>query len=296
MAITSMTGFGRSEGVIGPRRWVWELKSVNGRGLDVKARTPTGFDALDAPIREAIAAHFKRGSIQASLTLTRDAGQAAAPRIDVTLVRHLIEAGRPFVTEGLAQAPSWEGLLSVRGVLINDDQAEDTPDSKLALDAALKDGLVMAVAALAGAREQEGKALERVLNDLLARIESATQQARAIAAAGPQAALDRIRARLSALLQDVQLDPQRLAQEAALIAARADVAEELERLSAHAQEARTLLASPEPAGRRLDFLGQELMREANTLSAKSADLALTRLALDLKTAVDQFKEQCANVE
>jgi uncharacterized protein (TIGR00255 family) len=296
MTISSMTGFARTEGQFGARNWVWELKSVNGRGLDVKTRTPAGFEALELVVRETMAARFKRGSVQVNLTLSRDAASAGPLRIDLAMVQALIEAGKPFIAQGLVQAPTWDGLLQVRGVIGGEEVIEETPEARAAFDAALRVGLIDAADRLAQARAQEGRALEKVLFELIGRIEILTGQARDHAATGPIAALERLRTRLAALGGDIQLDPQRLAQEAALIAARADVAEELERLTAHAAEARSLIASTEAAGRRLDFLGQELTREANTLSAKSADLALTRVALDLKTAVDQLKEQCANVE
>lgn len=291
-----MTGFARTEGQFGARNWVWELKSVNGRGLDVKTRTAPGFEAFEPIVREAMAARFKRGSVQVNLTITRDAAAAGALRIDLAMVQALIDAGKPFVAQGHVQPPTWDGLLLVRGVMGGEETGEDTPQTRAALEAVLKAGLIDAADRLALARAQEGRALEKVLLDLIARIETLTAQARENAATGPLAAQERLRARLAALSPDVQIDPQRFAQEAALIAARADVAEELERLAAHAAEARELIANAEAAGRRLDFLGQELTREANTLSAKSADLTLTRVALDLKTAVDQLKEQCANVE
>jgi uncharacterized protein (TIGR00255 family) len=186
--------------------------------------------------------------------------------------------------------------LAVRGVVVSEDADDMSDEARAALEAALLAGFEGALDALARARAQEGRALAGVLTELADRMDALIVRARASAAAAPAAALERIRSRLSGLAPDVQLDPQRLAQEAALAAARADVQEELERLAAHAGELRALLSMPEPAGRRLDFLGQELTREANTLCSKSADLELTRIGLDLKTVVDQIKEQAANVE
>lgn len=295
-----MTGFGRVEGALpaelGGQSWVWEAKSVNGRGLDLKLKLPPGFDAIEQPARALASQRFKRGSVQAALSLAREADAAPPVRVDVALVEKLIEAGAPYVKAGRVKKPTWDGLLGLRGVLVCDDIAELSDESRAQLEAALLAGLDEAFAKLALARANEGRMLAAVLGDLTDRTEALIARARATAAAAPAAALERIKARLLGLAPDVQLDPQRVAQEAALAAMRADVQEELERLSAHAGELRALLSKPEPAGRRLDFLGQELTREANTLCSKSADLELTRIGLDLKAVVDQVKEQAANVE
>ncbi len=296
MSISGMTGFARTEGEHASQRWIWELKSVNGRGLDLKLRLPPGFDALEQPARALAARRFKRGSLQASLTLAREAGQAAPVRVDTALVEKLIEAGAPYVKAGRVKRPRWDGLLSIRGVVLSEDSAEMDEAARTALEAALLVGLETALDQLAAARRIEGRMLGSALTVLADRLHGGINAARASAANAPAAALERIRQRLAALAPDVQLDPQRLAQEAALAASKADVEEELERLAAHAGELRALIASPEPAGRKLDFLGQELTREANTLCSKSADLELTRIGLDLKAAVDQIKEQAANVE
>jgi uncharacterized protein (TIGR00255 family) len=185
--------------------------------------------------------------------------------------------------------------LQVRGVLQFDEVADDEA-SRATLDATLREGLGVAFDALAAARAQEGRVLADVLEALVNRVETLTADARASAAAAPASLAARLQDRLAALTPDVVLDPARLAQEAALLAAKADVREELERLQAHAGEARSLIRGGEPAGRRLDFLAQEFNREANTLCSKASDLALTRIGLDLKTAIDQLREQCANVE
>ena len=295
MSISGMTGFARAEGEEAGVRWVWEAKSVNGRALDLKCRLPTGMDALEPIAREAAGKRFKRGSIQAGLSLSREAGAAAVVRVDTALVEKLIQAGAPFVNSGVVAPATWDGLLALRGVLTT-DEAEEDEDARTALLAALAKGLDAALDGLGEARRAEGRMLAGVLSAVIDRIDALVSQARASAAAAPAAALDRIRQRLAALSSEIQADPMRLAQEAALAAARADVTEELERLSAHAAEVRALLAKPEPAGRRLDFLSQELTREANTLCSKSADLELPRIGLDLKAAVDQLKEQAANVE
>ncbi len=296
MSISGMTGFARTEGEHGAQRWIWELKSVNGRGLDLKLRLPPGFDGLELAARALAGQRFKRGSVQASLTLARELGQAPPVRIDTALVEKLIEAGVPYVKAGKVKRPSWDGVLALRGVVLNEDTAELDEAARAALEAALLDGLETALNTLAEARRAEGRMLAGVLGEATDRIDALIARARVSTLAAPGAALERIRQRLAALAPEVQLDPQRLAQEAALAASRADVQEELERLAAYAGELRALLTSPEPAGRKLDFLGQELTREANTLCSKSPDLELTRIGLDLKAVVDQIKEQAANVE
>lgn len=295
MTISGMTGFARAEGEHAGQRWIWEVRSVNGRALDLKLRTPSGFDALEPPARAAAAQRFKRGSLQASLSLARDPAAAPPLKIDVELVNRLLEAGAPFVSAKRVRKPSWEGMLSVRGVLQMED-AEFDADARADLEAALSAGFEQALDQLSRARQAEGRVLAGILTEAADRLDALIAVARGSAATAPQAALDRIRQRLEQLAPDIKMDPQRLAQEAALAAMRADVQEELERLTAHAKELRSLITKPEPAGRRLDFLSQELSREANTLCSKSADIELTRIGLDLKAVVDQIKEQAANVE
>ncbi|GIK49532.1 MAG: hypothetical protein BroJett013_22290 [Alphaproteobacteria bacterium] len=296
MTISGMTGFGRAEGQHAGQRWLWELKSVNGRSLDLKLRLPPGFDALEPQARAAGGARFKRGSLQATLALARDPAAAPPVKIDFALVDRLIQAGDFLVLEGKVGKPRWDGLLAVRGVVQTEDAAVMSEDERAALDAALLAGFSLALDRLAEARQAEGRTLAAIFSDAADRMDALIAAARVSAAAAPAAALERIRQRLDALAPEVKLDPARLAQEAAIAATRADVQEELERLAAHAIELRALITKPEPAGRRLDFLSQELTREANTLCSKSADLDLTRIGLDLKTVVDQIKEQAANVE
>lgn len=291
-----MTGFARAEGAFAAMRWIWELKSVNGRGLDVKLRLPPGFDALEQPARAAASQRFKRGSLQCSLSLTRDAAEAAPVRVDLALAEKLIAAGEPFVAAKRVRQPSWDGILALRGVVVSEDAAEMSETDRAALEGALLSDFQKALDLLAEARAAEGRMLAVTFADLATRLDTLVTHARSSAAAAPAAALERIRQRLETLTPEFKIDPTRLAQEAAIAATRADVQEELERLAAHAVELRTLLTKPEPAGRRLDFLSQELTREANTLCSKSADLELTRIGLDMKTVVDQIKEQAANVE
>jgi uncharacterized protein (TIGR00255 family) len=296
MALSGMTGFARAEGVAGGRRWVWETRSVNGRGLDVKVRLPAGFEALEPLVREGAAKRFRRGSLQASLSVARDAEVGASARIDMAFVDRLLDAAAEHLRDGRIERPRLDGLLLVRGVLVSEDAIEDAPQARAELDAALNEGLGAALDGLVAARAQEGRSLTTTFEGLIGTIEAGAAAARSTAAAAPAALAQRIRDRVAALAPGVQTDPARLAQEAALLAQKADVQEELERLTAHAAEARTLIAGADQAGRRLEFLAQELNREANTLCSKSSDLALTRIGLDLKTAIDQFREQAANAE
>ncbi len=295
MTISGMTGFARTEGEHAGQRWIWELRSVNGRALDLKLRTPSGLDALEQPARAAAAQRFKRGSLQAALSLTRDPAAAPPVKIDTELLERLLDAGEPFVKAKRVRKPRWDGLLALRGVLQIED-AELDAEARTALEGALFAGFEQALDLLAESRQSEGRTLANILTQAAERLTALIEAARASAAAAPNAALERIRQRLEQLAPEIKLDPQRLAQEAALAAMRADVQEELDRLAAHAAELRSLITKPEPAGRRLDFLSQELTREANTLVSKSSDIELTRIGLDLKAVVDQIKEQAANVE
>jgi uncharacterized protein (TIGR00255 family) len=293
MTFSGMTGFARADGVVDGLRWAWEARSVNGRGLDVKARLPGGFDALEAHARERCGARFSRGSIQLNLSVKREAAATGA-RLDMAFLESLMAQAQPFVAQGLASPPRWDGLLQLRGAFVSPDSADETA-SATAL-AAITVGLDEALDALATARLQEGRALLTFLQGQVDTLEQLIGQAEAAAAGAPEALHDRIRRRIEQLLADVPLDPQRLAQEAAILAAKADVREELDRLNAHLGEAKSLLAGLGPAGRKLDFLVQELNREVNTLCAKASEMALTQIGLAMKAVIDQLREQASNVE
>ncbi len=295
MAVSGMTGFGRAEGALAGVRWIWEAKSVNGRGLDVKLRLPPGFDAIEPAVREAAAQRFRRGSLQVGLTLKREETIAAA-RLDQAFIDAVIAAAKPYVARGDVEPPRWDGLLALRGAFVQEEDGALSEEARAAFETALIAGAGAAFDALAEARRQEGRVLAGVLAASIDRLDALIAAARAEAGIAPAAITERLRQRLASVAPEVVIDPQRFAQEAALIAARADVAEELERLAAHAAEARAMIGKPEPAGRRLDFLSQELTREANTLCSKSSELALTRIGIDVKTVIDQFREQAANVE
>lgn len=292
MALSGMTGFARAEGARGAVSWAWEVKSVNGRGLDLRVRLPGGMDALEPAVREAVQTRFRRGAVTAGLQLQRDAA-ALAPRVNASRLAAVIAAVRPFIDEGVVAPPRLDGLLALRGVLEVEDGAG--PEEEDALRADIVVSLGEALDALAAVRRAEGDALAAVLADAVTRIEALRDAAAAHAAAQPEAIRERLRARIAELVGS-ELPEDRLATEAAVLAVKSDVREELDRLAAHVAAARELLAAREPSGRRLDFLAQELNREANTLCAKSADAELTRIGLDLKAVIDQFREQAQNVE
>jgi uncharacterized protein (TIGR00255 family) len=294
--LLGMTGFGRMEGQAGDVAWAWEARSVNGRNLDVKFKLPPGYEAFETTIREGCAKRFKRGSIQVSLATKRDT-TAIGPmvRVNHEMIDYYLAEGNALIEKGLVGRPSLDGLLQLRGVLETADFIE--PDAvKAAREAALTRGLDCALDMLFAARQREGEGLHVLFETLLTRIEIITQQAAAAAEAQVVAIRDRVQKRAGELLGDVPCDQQRLMQEAAALALKADVREELDRLRAHSGEARSLLQQGGDIGRKLDFLAQEFHRESNTLTAKSAALELTRAGLDLKASVDQLKEQAANVE
>ncbi len=290
--LSGMTGFARATAQHGPFAILWELKSVNGKGLEIRFRTPPGQDALELAARERAKASFARGNIQAGLTLTRDQG-AGEIAIETARLEALIAAAKPYVARGDVSPPSFDGLLAVKGVLKAEDEAAEGDED--ALTGAILVAFDEALAALKTAREDEGTALSGILSTVLDEIVELRNQAAAIAADRPEALRDKFAAKLKDLLEG-DLPEERLAQEASILAVKADIREELDRLTAHIDSARELLAKGSPVGRKLDFLSQEFNREVNTLCSKSGDSELTRIGLALKAAVDQFREQIQNVE
>lgn len=286
-----MTGFARVEGGEGALSWVWEARSVNGKALDLRCRLASGHERLEPVARAELARRFKRGNVTIGLTISRAAGASA------------YAINRPFLEEVLAVArsadpetpPRIDALLAVRGVVepVTGDGEADAEASAGLIERDLRALLDR----LAEARAEEGRRLASALSGHMEKIESLVAEAAATAAAQPEALKERLRTQVAALL-DVSpaLPEERLAQEAALLILKADVREELDRLVAHIAQARQILGSGEPSGRRLDFLCQEFNREANTLCSKSSDVALTRIGLDLKATIDQFREQVQNIE
>jgi uncharacterized protein (TIGR00255 family) len=294
--ISGMTGFARSEGTIGDYAWVWEARSVNGRNLDVKFRTPPGMDSLEPRIREACAKRFKRGSIQLSLSAKKETANLV-PKLQINqeVLNFYLLQGRPLVEAGTVGKPSWDGLLALRGV-VESSEVVEADDVKAQREAAILVGLETALDGLQDARRTEGRALHKLFSDIFDKIASVSQTAEAAAEDQVRAIRDRVQKRAAELLGETPYDETRLLQEAAALALKADVREELDRLASHVEEARKLLAAGGDIGRKLEFLAQEFHRESNTLTAKAAAMPLTRAGLDLKATVDQLKEQAANVE
>ncbi|MCR4378346.1 MAG: YicC family protein [Rhodospirillales bacterium] len=296
MTISSMTGFARADGSTETCTWGWEAKSVNGKGLDVRLRLPRGFDALEASARDRVAKRFKRGNISLNLDITWTRPLSQVRINDDVLDQVLAAVDKVQTARPDARPPSVDGILGLRGVLEQIDD-EPTPDEREALEGDLLAGLEQTLDQLADGREAEGQRLGGVLHDQLAEIETLSEQAGDLASTQPEAIRERLVQQIEQLTLDASaIDPARLAQEAALIMTKADVREELDRLSAHIAAARDLLGEAEPVGRRLDFLCQEFNREANTLCSKSSDTELTRIGLDLKAVIEQFREQVQNIE
>jgi uncharacterized protein (TIGR00255 family) len=294
--ISGMTGFGRAEGQVLDVAWVWEARSVNGRNLDVKFRTPPGLESLEPRIREACAKRFKRGSIQVSLSAKKETASTAPQlRINHEVLSFYLGEGLPLVEAGTVSKPTWDGLLSLRGVVETADVVE-ADEVKAAREAAFIAGLDVALDTLQEARRTEGRALYKLFSDIFDKIASVSETAETAAEDQVRAIRDRVQKRAAELLGDTPYDEARLLQEAAALALKADVREELDRLASHVEEARKLLATGGDIGRKLEFLSQEFHRESNTLTAKAAAMPLTRAGLELKATVDQLKEQAANVE
>jgi uncharacterized protein (TIGR00255 family) len=295
MALSSMTGFARGHGVSGPYAWAWEIKSVNGKGLDVRLRTPAGWDAVEIPVRARAAETLSRGSVQAMLTVQRS-GAAPTVRVNTPVLDAILSAMREFGAKIKTSPPSLDGLLALKGVIEVTD-AEENETERRAAEAAVIAGFAAGLASLAEMRRSEGAALARVLAARLDEIATLVERAEQAPGRRPEAIRARLAEQVATLLeQSERLDPDRLHQEAIMIATKADVREELDRLTAHVEQARRLIAEGGPIGRRLDFLAQELNREANTLCAKANDVELTNIGLELKAAVEQFREQVQNVE
>jgi uncharacterized protein (TIGR00255 family) len=295
MAVVSMTGFAESHGSRNSAHWRWEVRSVNGRSLELRLRLPPGFDSIEPAARVLLSDRFKRGNIQATLTFD----QGASPRglrIDAAALASAVKIAKEIAAETGLPPARIDGLLALKGVIVQDEGLDANSREHAGQDAAILESLAAAFDGLAKARANEGAKLAAVLDAQMAEIARLTGVAELAAVAQPAALRDRLTQQINDLVVPGTVAPERLAQEIALLAARADVREELDRLSAHVAEAKKLLASGQAVGRKLDFLAQEFNREANTLCSKSADIELTRIGLDLKAAIDQFREQAQNVE
>ena len=291
--LSGMTGFGRADGAGEGWTWSVEARSVNGRNLEIRFRGPNGFDGLERAAKAAGQARFARGQVTIGVHAKRaEAGEAAVTINAAVLARYLTLANE--LAEDGATPPSADGLLALRGVIEAPEEADD-PEARATVEAAMTRTVEEALDALKASRQNEGAQLTPVLDEFIAGIEALVTQAEGEAAAQVEAIRDRFTRRISELAPDAPGLEDRIFLEAAALATKADVREELDRLTAHVASARQLVASA-PAGRKLDFLMQEFMREANTLCSKSATTALTGIGLELKAVIEQLREQVQNVE
>ncbi len=287
-----MTGFGRADGALDGWTWAVEARSVNGRNLEVRFRGPNGFDNLERLAKAAGQARLARGQVTLNVQARRAEGGPTLKVNEAVLARYL-QLANQLAEEG-ATPPSADGLLGLRGVLDADDEIDD-PEARAPVEAAMTATIEQALDALKISREREGSQLLPVIQDFVARIEALVASAETEAVVQTEAVRERFARRMAELAPDAPGLQDRIVLEAAALATKADVREELDRLTAHVASARALLQQP-PAGRKLDFLMQEFMREANTLCSKSATTALTAVGLDLKAVIEQLREQVQNVE
>jgi uncharacterized protein (TIGR00255 family) len=295
MSIKSMTGFARAEGAYQGCAWHWEVRSVNGRGLDVRLRLPPGYEQVEPRVREAIAGHIARGSLSVALSYERgDTGTEI--RINERALAQVMVAAARIRTLTDAAPPRVDGLITIKGVLDIVDDAGD-PEQAAARSEVMLKSLDGALTALVAARAAEGARLASTINGQLDEIERLVRVVQQSPARTREAIEARLKEQVSRLLEASNgFDPARLHQEAVLLATRADVEEELQRLVSHISAARALVAENGAVGRQLDFLAQEFNREANTLCSKASDIEITRAGLALKTVIDQLREQVQNIE
>ena len=295
MAISSMTGFARASGSLGGDSWSWEIRSVNSRGLDLRCRLQGGLDRLEASVRAAATNRFHRGNLTMNLTFTSPRKNLEI-RVNQDVLNTVLAISNDLAQRIKARPPSVEGLLAMRGV-VDSVEAEDSEDHRKALEASILATLEEALDDLAEDRGVEGGVLGDILGRQVDTIAALTNDAGGLAATQPTTIKARLQKQIADFLDETDgLPEDRLLQEAALLATKADVREELDRLATHVEAARQLLADGGAIGRRLDFLAQEFNREANTLCSKSHDAALTKVGIELKTVIDQFREQAQNIE
>jgi uncharacterized protein (TIGR00255 family) len=297
VSLKSMTGFARSSGSMADFSWLWELKSVNGRGLEIRCRVPNGFDAIETTARKQLKATFHRGNINLHLQLNQNSGQSVN-QVNIQFLEELLELASDLVEKGKAEKPRADGLLALKGVIESSDQTEDE-DQHARLEQALLASLNEAIEKLDASRAEEGAQLLKILVGQVDEISDLVQKAETSAARRPERVQERLRKQIEMILSDgVAMDEGRLEQELAVLATKADVAEELDRLRGHIETVEGLLANKQdgPIGRRLDFICQEFNREANTLCSKAGDKELTKVGLDLKVVVDRLREQTQNIE
>jgi uncharacterized protein (TIGR00255 family) len=295
MALSSMTGFARSHGTSGPYAFEWELKSVNAKGFDLRVRLPPGWDELEAFAKKRAAEVLSRGTVYANLNVKRT-NAVSTVRINEDVLGSIVKVAGVLAGKIDAVAPSIDGLLAIKGVIElvepESNEAEDKA-AKAAASAAFDQALID----LVEMRQREGLTLGQILSQRMEEIERLARKAEAAPGRKPDAIRARLAEQIAALLETSdRFDPDRLNQEALLIAAKADIREELDRISSHVSQARDLIGKGGPVGRRLDFLAQEFNREVNTCCSKSNDLELTNTGLEMKNVVEQFREQVQNLE
>ena len=295
MTVKSMTGFARADASLGAVTWHWEVRSVNGRGLDVRVRLPAGYEGLEPAVRESVAKHLVRGNVSVTLSADRREGGQEIRLNEEALAEVVKAADRIRELTGCA-LPRADGLIGIKGVLEVSEKEEETEETTARFQAML-DHLNEVLAALVSARSAEGQRLEKVLDAHLVEIERLVKLIESSPARTPAAVETRLKEQVARLVETGNgLDEDRLHQEAVLLATRADVEEELKRLTAHIGAARELLRDNGAVGRKFDFLAQEFNREANTVCSKANVVEITRAGLALKTVIDQMREQVQNIE
>jgi uncharacterized protein (TIGR00255 family) len=295
MALSSMTGFARSHGASGPYVFEWELKSVNAKGFDLRLRLPPGWDELEAIAKKRAAERLARGTVYANLNIKR-ANALAVVRINEDVLASVVNAASQLAGKIDAVAPSIDGLLGIKGVIEVVEPESDEEEDKAAMAAAAA-AFDNALADLVAMRQREGLALGQILSERMDEVEALAKRAETAPGRKPEAIRARLAEQVAALLETSdRFDADRLNQEALLIAARADIREELDRIGSHVAQARELIRKGGPIGRRLDFLAQEFHREANTCCSKSNDVELTNTGLEMKNVIEQFREQVQNLE
>jgi uncharacterized protein (TIGR00255 family) len=295
MVLSSMTGFARSHGASGPYTFEWELKSVNAKGFDLRMRLPPGWDELEAFAKKRAGEMLSRGTVYANLNVKRT-GAASTIRINEEVLSSIVKVAGVLAGKIDAVAPSIDGLLGIKGV-IEVVEPESNEEEDQAAKAAAAAAFEQALQNLVEMRRREGATLGQILSQRMDEIERLAKKAEIAPGRKPEAIRARLAEQIAALLEaSDRFDPDRLNQEALLIAAKADIREELDRIASHVSQAREMIGKGGPIGRRLDFLAQEFNREVNTCCSKSNDLELTNIGLEMKSVVEQFREQVQNLE
>ncbi len=299
MSLQSMTGFARAQGLaecgLASGKWTWEFRSVNAKGLDVRLRLPSGFDAIESQCRKTITEALTRGNIQASLLFERQNG-GTVPSINQGALEAVLDSAEQL-RERIGGAPlSLDAIIAIKGVLefAEEEASEEEIEARNVM---VLNGLNVTLDDLSSARRSEGVAISGVLEDQLSKIGDLVEVVENDPSRTPLAIRERLEAQLAPLIHDAsQIDPQRLHQEAAMLATKADLREEIDRLKAHVEAGRELITAGGPVGRKLDFLAQEFNRECNTICSKSNARTVTTAGLEMKVLIDQFREQIQNLE